>query len=157
MGISMFPSPSDAKRCACGAIIDSSGCNQAQNLRTKRHNALCDVLFNALLVDDSRCRREMRCASTSEARPGDIFHPDFELGLIYIIKHKNLKIYMFQEASYKIKNLQILFMRRAIVSRNSLTRSLAWLMYRNCNANSIYLEFGNLFAVSYKGLQTLVS
>ena len=33
---------------------------------------------------------------------------------------------MFQEASYKIKNLQILFMRRAIVSRNSLTRGLAW-------------------------------
>ena len=64
---------------------------------------------------------------------------------------------MFQEASYKIKNLQILFMRRAIVSQNSLTRGLAWLMYRNCNADSIYLEFGNLFAVSYKGLQTLVS
>ena len=64
---------------------------------------------------------------------------------------------MFQEASYKIKNLQILFMRRAIVSRNSLTRGLAWLMYRNCNADSVYLEFGNLFAVSYKGLQTLVS
>ena len=82
----MFPSPSDAKRCACGAIIDSSGdhllgCNQAQNLRTKRHNALCDVLFNALLVDDSRCRREMRCDSTSEAMPGDINHPDFEQGL----------------------------------------------------------------------------
>ena len=77
----MFPSPFDAKRCACGAIIDSSGdhllgCNQAQNLRTKRHNAMCDVLFNALLVDDSRCRREMRRDSTSEARPGDIFHLD---------------------------------------------------------------------------------
>ena len=86
LDISMFPSPSDAKLCACGAIIDSSGdhllgCNQAQNLRTKRHNALCDVLFNAFLVDDSRCRREMRCDSTSEARPGDIFHPDFERGL----------------------------------------------------------------------------
>ena len=25
--------------------------------------------------------REMRCDSTSEARPGDIFHPDFERGL----------------------------------------------------------------------------
>ena len=33
---------------------------------------------------------------------------------------------MFQEASYKIKNLQILFMQRAIVSQNSLTRGLAW-------------------------------
>ena len=86
LGISMFPSPSDAKRSACGAIIDGSGdhllgCNQAENLRTKRHNALCDVLFNALLVDDSRCRREMRCDSTSVARPGDIFHLDFERGL----------------------------------------------------------------------------
>ena len=47
-------------------------------MRTKRHNALCDVLFNALWW---MILREMRCDSISEARPGDIFHPDFERGL----------------------------------------------------------------------------
>ena len=39
---------------------------------------ICEVVFNALLVDDSRCRREMRCSSTSNSRHGDIFHPNFE-------------------------------------------------------------------------------
>ena len=78
LGIPIFNLPSDAKRCTCGAIIDKFGdhllgCNQEQNLRMKRHNALCEVVFNALLVDDSRCRREMRCSSTSNSRPGDIF------------------------------------------------------------------------------------
>ena len=57
------------------------GCNQQQNSIIKRHNALCELVFNAVLVDDSRCRREMKCNSTNEAGPGDIFHPDFERGL----------------------------------------------------------------------------
>ena len=57
------------------------GYNQEQNLRMKRHNAFCEVVFNALLVDDSRCRREMLCSSTSNSRPGAIFHPNFEHGL----------------------------------------------------------------------------
>ena len=78
LGIPIFNLPSDAKPCTCGAIIDKFGdhllgCNQEQNLRIKRHNALCEVVFNALLVDDSRCRREMRCSSTSNSRQGDIF------------------------------------------------------------------------------------
>ena len=87
LGILIFNLPSDAKRCTCGAIIDKFGdhlfrCNQEQNLRMKRHNALCEVVFNVLLVDDSRCRREMRCSRTSNSRPGDIFHPNFEHSLL---------------------------------------------------------------------------
>ena len=48
---------------------------------TKRHDALCEVVYNALLTDDSRCRREARCSSSNQARPGDVYHPDFERGL----------------------------------------------------------------------------
>ena len=85
MGIPIFNLPSDAKRCTCGAIIDKFGdhllgCSQEQNLRMKRHNALCEVVFNALLEDDSRCRREVRCSSTSNSSHGDIFYPNFEHG-----------------------------------------------------------------------------
>ena len=57
------------------------GCDQKTNLIVKRHDSLCDVIFNTLLVDDSRCRREQRCNSTSDMRPGDIFHPNFQHGL----------------------------------------------------------------------------
>ena len=80
-----MPSAMHVAQSLTALVITYWGATKAQNLRTKRHNALCDVLFNALLVGDSRCRRyiarEMRCDSTSEARPGDIFHPDFERGL----------------------------------------------------------------------------
>ena len=83
LGIPLFTLAAFDKRCA---VIDKFadhllGCNQEQNLRIKRHNALCDIVFNALLLDDSRCHREMRCSTTSESRPGDVFHPDFEKGL----------------------------------------------------------------------------
>ena len=86
LGIPIFNLPSDAKRCTGGAIIDKFGdhllsCNQEQNLRMKCHNAHCEVVFNALLVDDSRCHREIQCSSTSNSRPGDIFHSNFEHGL----------------------------------------------------------------------------
>ena len=39
------------------------------------------VMLYSLLVDDSHCRREQRCNSTSDMRPGDIFHPNFQHGL----------------------------------------------------------------------------
>ena len=57
------------------------GCDKKTNLIAKRHDGLCDVIFNTLLVDDSRCRHEQRCNSTSDMRPGDIFHPNFRHGL----------------------------------------------------------------------------
>ena len=85
LGIPIFPSP-NSKRCPCGNIIDKFGdhllgCNQGQSLTTKRHDALCEVVYNALLTDDSRCRREARCSSSNQTRPGDVYHPDFERGL----------------------------------------------------------------------------
>ena len=49
-------------------------------LRIKRHDALCDVIFHWLLLDNFNVRREQRCSSHSMTRPGDVFHPDFSLG-----------------------------------------------------------------------------
>ncbi len=36
--------------------------------------------FHALLVDNGNCRKEQRCNTDTCARPGGIFHPDFEQG-----------------------------------------------------------------------------
>ena len=85
MGIPIFPFP-NSKRCPCGNTVDKFGdhllgCNQGQSVATKRHDALCKVVYNALLTDNSRCRREARCSSSKETRPGDVYHPDFERGL----------------------------------------------------------------------------
>ncbi len=46
----------------------------------KRDDALCDVIFHWLLLDNSNVRREQRCSSHSMTRPVDVFHPDFSLG-----------------------------------------------------------------------------
>ena len=56
------------------------GCGQG-NCRTRRHDAFCDVIFNALLVDNVNCRKVQRCNSNYNMRPGDVYHPDFEQGL----------------------------------------------------------------------------
>ena len=61
----------------------------------------------------------------------------------------------FQEAACRIRRLKILFMRRAIFSRTSLTCGLAWLVYRHTNLNSDLFNFGNLFALSYKEVKSL--
>ena len=57
------------------------GCSQKTNLILKHHDALCDVIFNTLLVDDCRCRSEQNCSRDSRKRPGNIFHPNFQHGL----------------------------------------------------------------------------
>ena len=49
-------------------------------LRIKRHDALCDTVFHALIVDNSGCRCEQCCSSDINSRPGDVFHPDFQQG-----------------------------------------------------------------------------
>ena len=46
----------------------------------RRHNALCDIIWHALLIDNKAARREQTCSGSSRARPGDIFHPDFADG-----------------------------------------------------------------------------
>ena len=82
LGISVFPPFSS--RCPCGSIIDSYGdyvlgCGSG-NLRIKRHDALCDIVFHTLLEDHSGTRREQHCGGYDNSRPGDVYHPDFLLG-----------------------------------------------------------------------------
>ena len=82
LGIPLFPADLGSKCCSCGQILDKYGdhllgCGQ-NNIRTRRHDALCNVLYHALLVDNGNCRKEQRCNTNTCARPGDIFHPDFE-------------------------------------------------------------------------------
>ena len=71
LGIPIFP---NSKRCPCGNTVDKfgdhlQGCNQGQSSTTKCHDALCEVVYNALLTDDSRCRRKARCSSSNQTRP----------------------------------------------------------------------------------------
>ena len=80
----LFPDPPDSLRCLCGSIIDPHGdhllgCGYDLALN-RRHNALCDIIWHALLIDNKAARREQTCSGSSRARPGDIFHPDFADG-----------------------------------------------------------------------------
>ncbi len=80
LGMAMFsmnPSP----RCACNNVIDPYGdhlvgCAHGP-LRIARHNGLRDVIWHALLQDDSNTRREQRISGESQERPGDVAHPSF--------------------------------------------------------------------------------
>ena len=55
------------------------GCGDGP-LRIRRHNALCELVFEALRIDNPGTKRESRCSSDDNSRPGDIFHPDFAQG-----------------------------------------------------------------------------
>ncbi|XP_062502891.1 uncharacterized protein LOC134179892 [Corticium candelabrum] len=84
LGIPVFASPPSSVRCPCGTVIDPHGdhvlgCGHG-SLRNKRHDTLCDVIFNTVLVDNRDCKKEQRCNSHNNARPGDVFHPDFLQG-----------------------------------------------------------------------------
>ena len=77
LGIPLSPADLGSKRCSCGQILDKFGdhllgCGQ-NNIRTRRHDALCNVLFHALLVDNGNYHKEQRCNTDTCARPGDIF------------------------------------------------------------------------------------
>ena len=57
LGISIFPAHPKPIRCACGSTIDAFGdhmlgCGHG-HLRSKRHDALRDIVYHALLVDDA--------------------------------------------------------------------------------------------------------
>ena len=54
------------------------GCGHGP-MRICRHDALCDVIFHALLQDNSGCKQEQHCGSNLD-RPGDVFHPDYLFG-----------------------------------------------------------------------------
>ena len=49
-------------------------------LRIRRHDALRQVLYHALLKDHPGLRIEQRCASDRQLRPEDVFHPSFQNG-----------------------------------------------------------------------------
>ena len=82
LGIPVFAS-TDSIRCSCGNVVDRFGdhllgCGHGP-MRIRRHDALCDIVFHALLQDNSGCKREQRCGSGLD-RPGDVYHPDFLYG-----------------------------------------------------------------------------
>ena len=73
----------DSIHCSCGSVVDQFGdhllgCGHGP-MRIRQHDALCDVVFHALLQDNSGCKREQRCGSSLD-RPGDVNHPDFLYG-----------------------------------------------------------------------------
>ena len=61
LGIPLFTS-TDPIRCSCGSVVDRFGdhllgCGHGP-MRIRRHDALCDIVFHALLQDNSGCKRE---------------------------------------------------------------------------------------------------
>ena len=76
LGLPLFSSPPNAVRCICGQVLDKFGdhllgCRKI-SLRSRRHDALRDVIFQALLVHDKGTRREQRSSSENYSRPGDV-------------------------------------------------------------------------------------
>ena len=83
LGVPLFSAISPV-RCPCGSVVDQFGdhllgCGHGP-MRIRRHDALCDVIYHALLQDNTGCRKEQRCAGSRLDRPGDVFHPDFVHG-----------------------------------------------------------------------------
>ena len=83
LGIPSFPS-TPALLCPCGSVIDPNGdhllgCSHGP-FRIRRHDAIRDIIYEALLLDNQSVKREQSASSQSRNRPGDIFHPDFSNG-----------------------------------------------------------------------------
>ena len=81
LGIPVF---SSCIRCPCRQLIDPMGdhllgCGHGP-LRIRRHDALRQMLYHALLNDHPGGRIEQRCASDRQLRPGDVFHSSFQNG-----------------------------------------------------------------------------
>ena len=65
-------------RCSCGVVLDGHGdhilgCGDGP-LRIHRHDAMCDLLWHALVQDHSGCKRAQRYGAGLD-RPGDVRHP----------------------------------------------------------------------------------
>ena len=60
LGLPLFSSPPNAVRCICGQVLDKFGDHLLGcwkiSLRSRRHDALRDVIFQALLVHDKGTR-----------------------------------------------------------------------------------------------------
>ena len=48
-------------------------------MRIRWHDALCDVVFNTFLQDNSGCKREEQCSSGLD-RSDDVYYPEFLYG-----------------------------------------------------------------------------
>ena len=80
LGIPVFPE-ADPNLCSCHQLVDHFGDHLigcSHDIR--RHNALCDIIYYALLEDSADVCREQRVSGESASRPGDVFHPDFHNG-----------------------------------------------------------------------------
>ena len=83
--ISLFSFPPLSLKCVCGQVLDSFGdhlviCGHGP-FPIKRHDALSEVIYPALLTENKYAKREQRCSGNDSSRSCDIFHPDFLLGL----------------------------------------------------------------------------
>jgi len=81
LGVSLFPlSP----LCTCLSTIDNFGdhllgCSQGP-MRIRRHDALVNIVYNALAQDHPGVLKEQRASYDDGLRPGDVFHPDYQHG-----------------------------------------------------------------------------
>ena len=84
LGIPLFPSHPNAVCCPCAQLIDKFGDHllgcRKNSLRSKRHDALRDTIYNALLIDDKGTLLEQTFSSQNNNRPGDVYHPNFLFG-----------------------------------------------------------------------------
>ena len=79
------------------------GCGHGP-LHIKRHNAISEVIWHALLVDDRDSKREQKCGGESNNRPGDVFHPDFlegRLAFFYVSVRNSMQPSYFSKAAIK--------------------------------------------------------
>jgi len=81
LGVSLFPlSP----LCTCLSTIDNFGdhllgCSQGP-MRIRRHDALVNIVYNALAQDHPGVLKEQRASYGDGLHPGDVFHPDYQHG-----------------------------------------------------------------------------
>ena len=81
LGVSLFPI---TPLCTCLSSIDCFGdhllgCSHGP-MRIRRHDALVNIFHYALLQDHPGVLKEQRASFDDSSRPGDIFHPDYQLG-----------------------------------------------------------------------------
>ncbi|XP_062519145.1 uncharacterized protein LOC134194239 [Corticium candelabrum] len=81
LGLPVFPFPPNSIRCICGHPLDPYGdhlvgCGHGPH-RLNRHNALCESIWQSLLIDSKQVVKEQRSSGQSKCRPGDVFHPNF--------------------------------------------------------------------------------
>ena len=83
LGIPLNPLSSPVV-CPCSNIIDRYGdhllgCSHGP-YRIRRHNALRDIIYHALKQDNQNVKLEQSAGGSSNTRPGDVYHPDFDNG-----------------------------------------------------------------------------